>query len=83
MVYGQNYQAVNTLKKTKREEPTAEFSTNPVKFGKAILKWDAESFKSHQQAYELIPQEKKHKRINHFLSLFYIMVNPFKALKWV
>ncbi|PRM01408.1 Nickel uptake substrate-specific transmembrane region [Haemophilus influenzae] len=46
------------VEKTKREEPTAEFSTNPVKFGKAILKWDAESFKSHQQAYELIPQEK-------------------------
>lgn len=22
------------------------------------MKWDAESFKSHQQAYELIPQEK-------------------------
>lgn len=46
------------VEKTKREAPTAEFSTNPVKFGKAILKWDAQAFKAHNVAYELIPQGK-------------------------
>lgn len=46
------------VEKTKREEPSAEFSTNPVKFGKAILKWDAEAFKAHDVAYELVPQAK-------------------------
>ncbi|MBF0751699.1 MULTISPECIES: DUF4198 domain-containing protein [unclassified Pasteurella] len=44
------------VEKTKREEPSAEFSTNPLKLGKAILKWDAQAFKAHDVAYELIPQ---------------------------
>ncbi|OOF59156.1 DUF4198 domain-containing protein [Rodentibacter genomosp. 2] len=44
------------VEKTKREEPSVEFSTNPVKLGKAILKWDEHSFKAHDVAYELIPQ---------------------------
>ncbi|NBH75044.1 DUF4198 domain-containing protein [Rodentibacter pneumotropicus] len=44
------------VEKTKREEPSAEFSTNPLKLGKAILKWDEQSFKAHDVAYELIPQ---------------------------
>lgn len=46
------------VEKSKREEPSAEFSTNPVKFGKAILKWDDEAFKPHDVAYELVPQAK-------------------------
>lgn len=46
------------VEKTKREAPTAEFSTNPVKFGKAILNWDDQAFKAHDVAYELIPQTK-------------------------
>lgn len=46
------------VEKTKREEPSAEFSTNPLKLGKAILKWNEQSFKAHDVAYELIPQTK-------------------------
>ncbi|OOF86042.1 hypothetical protein BKG93_03570 [Rodentibacter ratti] len=46
------------VEKTKREAPSAEFTTNPMKLGKAILKWDEQSFNAHNVAYELIPQEK-------------------------
>ncbi|OOF78190.1 hypothetical protein BKG96_06465 [Rodentibacter caecimuris] len=46
------------VEKTKREAPSAEFSTNPLKLGKAILKWDEQSFKAHDVTYELIPQAK-------------------------
>ncbi|OOF88650.1 hypothetical protein BKG94_05770 [Rodentibacter ratti] len=46
------------VEKTKREAPSAEFTTNPMKMGKAILKWDEQSFNAHNVAYELIPQEK-------------------------
>ncbi|BFU59526.1 MULTISPECIES: DUF4198 domain-containing protein [Rodentibacter] len=46
------------VEKTKREEPTAEFSTNPIKLGKAILKWNEQAFKAHNVTYELIPQAK-------------------------
>lgn len=46
------------VEKSKRDEPSAEFSTNPLKVGKAILQWDAQAFKAHDQAYELIPQAK-------------------------
>lgn len=44
------------VEKTKREAPNAEFSTNPIKFGKAILKWGEQAFYAHNVAYELIPQ---------------------------
>lgn len=46
------------VEKSKREVPSAEFTTNPMKMGKAILKWDEQSFKAHNVAYELIPQGK-------------------------
>lgn len=46
------------VEKTKREAPSAEFSTNPLKLGKAILKWDEQAFKAHDVVYELIPQAK-------------------------
>lgn len=46
------------VEKTKREEPTAELSMNPVKFGKAVLKWDEQAFKAHGLDYELVPQAK-------------------------
>ncbi|OOF45279.1 DUF4198 domain-containing protein [Rodentibacter trehalosifermentans] len=46
------------VEKNKREAPSAEFSTNPLKLGKAILKWDDQSFKVHNVVYELIPQAK-------------------------
>ncbi|QPB42371.1 DUF4198 domain-containing protein [Rodentibacter haemolyticus] len=46
------------VEKTKREEPGAEFSTNPMKLGKAILKWNEQAFKAHNVTYELIPQTK-------------------------
>lgn len=46
------------VEKTKREAPSAEFTTNPMKMGKAILKWDEQSFNVHNVAYELIPQGK-------------------------
>ncbi|OOF58981.1 DUF4198 domain-containing protein [Rodentibacter myodis] len=46
------------VEKTKREVPEAEFSTNPMKLGKAILKWGEQAFKAHNVAYELIPQTK-------------------------
>lgn len=44
------------VEKSKKEEPTAEFSVNPVKFGKAILKWDEQALKPHNIEYELVPQ---------------------------
>lgn len=44
------------VEKTKREEPSAEFGTHPIKFGKAILTWDKQATQSHQTEYELIPQ---------------------------
>lgn len=44
------------VEKTKKEAPTAEFSINPMKIGKAILNWTDDAFKAHNQSYELIPQ---------------------------
>ena len=55
MVFGRNCQAVNMSKKTKQQAPEAVLSVNPVKFGKAILHWDAQANKSHNMDYELIP----------------------------
>ncbi len=46
------------VEKSKKEAPTAEFSINPIKLGKAILKWDEQATKSHAMEYELIPQTK-------------------------
>ena len=43
-------------KKTKQQAPEAVRSVNPIKFGKAILHWDAQANKSHNMDYELIPQ---------------------------
>lgn len=43
------------VEKTKAEEPSAEFSINPVKLGKAILHWDSQSLKAHDMEYELVP----------------------------
>ncbi|NOL50516.1 DUF4198 domain-containing protein [Pelistega europaea] len=43
------------VEKTKQQEPSAVSSTNPIKYGKAILKWNEQAFKPHQQAYEIIP----------------------------
>ncbi|MCK3658035.1 hypothetical protein A4G18_04730 [Pasteurellaceae bacterium Pebbles2] len=45
------------VEKTKAQEPSAEFSTNPVKLGKAILHWNAQASKAHDLEYELIPQQ--------------------------
>ena len=44
------------VEKTKQQAPDAVLSVNPVKFGKAILHWDAQANKSHNMDYELIPQ---------------------------
>nr|WP_314741816.1 DUF4198 domain-containing protein [uncultured Haemophilus sp.] len=46
------------VEKTKKEAPTAEFSINPMKLGKAILNWGEQAFKPHDQAYELVPLAK-------------------------
>ncbi|EGY34005.1 putative periplasmic binding protein CbiK [Aggregatibacter actinomycetemcomitans serotype e str. SC1083] len=46
------------VEKSKQQEPTAEFAVNPVKFGKALLRWDAQALKAHGMKYELVPQEK-------------------------
>lgn len=46
------------VEKTKKEAPTAEFSINPMKLGKAILNWSEQAFKPHNQAYELVPLAK-------------------------
>lgn len=46
------------VEKTKKEAPTAEFSINPMKLGKAILNWGEQAFKPHNQAYELVPLAK-------------------------
>lgn len=46
------------VEKTKAQEPTAVLSLNPIKLGKAILVWDAESFKPHAVEYELVPLSK-------------------------
>lgn len=46
------------VEKTKRQEPSAEFSINPLKAGKAVLKWDNQALKAHGMEYELIPQTK-------------------------
>ena len=43
-------------KKPNSQAPDAVLSVNPVKFGKAILHWDAQANKSHNMDYELIPQ---------------------------
>lgn len=44
------------VEKTKQQEPTAELSVNPVKFGKAVLQWDEQAMKAHGMEYELVPQ---------------------------
>ena len=44
------------VEKTKQQEPTAELSVNPVKFGKAVLHWDDQAMKAHGMEYELVPQ---------------------------
>lgn len=44
------------VEKTKQQAPEAVRSVNPIKFGKAILHWDAQANKSHNMDYELIPQ---------------------------
>lgn len=44
------------VEKTKKEEPTAELSINPVKLGKGILHWSAQAQQTHNMSYELIPQ---------------------------
>ena len=44
------------VEKTKQQAPEAVLSVNPIKFGKAILHWDAQANKSHNMDYELIPQ---------------------------
>jgi nickel transport protein len=44
------------VEKTKQQVPEAVRSVNPIKFGKAILHWDAQANKSHNMDYELIPQ---------------------------
>ncbi|WP_018652131.1 DUF4198 domain-containing protein [Actinobacillus capsulatus] len=46
------------VEKTKAQEPTAVLSLNPIKLGKAILVWNADSFKSHSLEYELVPLSK-------------------------
>lgn len=46
------------VEKTKKEAPTAEFSINPMKLGKAIIVWNEQAFKPHHQAYELVPLAK-------------------------
>ncbi|MDH2998565.1 hypothetical protein A1D22_02035 [Pasteurellaceae bacterium LFhippo2] len=43
------------VEKTKKEAPSAEFSINPMKLGKAIIHWNKESTQPHNQAYELVP----------------------------
>ncbi|OOH88814.1 hypothetical protein BMT54_08305 [Pasteurellaceae bacterium 15-036681] len=44
------------VEKTKKEAPTAEFSINPIKIGKAIIHWGEDATQTHNQVYELIPQ---------------------------
>ncbi|WP_032092189.1 DUF4198 domain-containing protein [Necropsobacter rosorum] len=44
------------VEKTKRQAPGAVLSINPLKFGKAILRWDEQADKAHNMDYELIPQ---------------------------
>ncbi|WGE58910.1 DUF4198 domain-containing protein [Actinobacillus equuli] len=46
------------VEKTKAQEPTAVLSLNPIKLGKAITVWNADSFKPHAVEYELIPLSK-------------------------
>lgn len=46
------------VEKTKAEAPEAELSMNPQKISKAILVWNDDALKSHNQTYELVPQAK-------------------------
>lgn len=46
------------VEKTKREVPNAEFSINPIKLSKSIVKWDDDAMKYHHMAYELVPLSK-------------------------
>lgn len=46
------------VEKTKQQEPTAEFSVNPIKLGKAIFGWSAQTYQAHNQEYELVPLAK-------------------------
>lgn len=46
------------VEKTKKEEPTAEFSKNPIKLGKAIFNWHEQALKPQGQVYELVPLSK-------------------------
>ncbi len=46
------------VEKTKREVPNAEFSINPIKLSKSIVKWDDDAMKYHHMDYELVPLSK-------------------------
>ena len=44
------------VEKTKQQAPDAVLSVNPLKLGKAVLHWNAQSNKAQHMDYELIPQ---------------------------
>lgn len=46
------------VEKTKQQAPEAEFSMNPLKFGKAILAWNDEAYQPQKMEYELVPLQK-------------------------
>lgn len=46
------------VEKSKKDAPDAEFSINPMKFGKAVLSWNEQALKPHNMSYELVPQAK-------------------------
>ncbi|ABR74167.1 hypothetical protein CBG46_01280 [Actinobacillus succinogenes] len=46
------------VEKSKKDVPDAEFSLNPMKFGKAVLSWNEQATKPHNMRYELVPQAK-------------------------
>lgn len=46
------------VEKKPKDVPKAEYSLNPVKFGKAVLKWNEQAMKPHDMSYELVPQTK-------------------------
>ena len=82
MAFGQNCQSGKYVEKTKQQAPDAVLSVNPVKFGKAILHWDAQANKSHNMDYELIPQSEP-KAGQPLDILVLVKVNQCKASKWV
>ena len=45
-----------TVEKTRQEAPDATTTTNYMKYGKALLRWDEQATKQHDVKYELIPQ---------------------------